>query len=305
MDSESRKHPLSDYFADMQQKMQMHYERIRDNHSRRDPGIAGDKGETNWKQLFQDWFPQFNYMTKVSLVDTKGVQSPEVDLVILRPDFPRPLLENKEVIIDAVVAAFECKLTFYATELPDVLKKARVVKEMASRPFLHDAYFLLNGRFPYGLLSHSHEWQRPESKPMENMERNLETSIYSIATHPSRLLDFACIADVATWRTHTMGYSSSRETHITTLLSTYGTEPSTRPAPAIGQLLVWLNHRLGTLGHLEPWFATAVGSSTGVTASMRGNPYSWPDTEFSEDVIAKAKSGELFATEPNEVFVSH
>jgi hypothetical protein len=108
--------PAHDLFVFMQEaseKMSAEYQRVHAT-AASDPGTAGDEGEENWASLLRDWLPTgFEVKTKGRLLSTDGRRSPQVDVIVLRPSYPRKLIdENKKVYLaEGVAAAFECKLT--------------------------------------------------------------------------------------------------------------------------------------------------------------------------------------------------
>ena len=71
-----------------------------------DPGTAGDEGEENWATLFRDWLPPtYHIRTKGQLIGHDGTLSPQIDLVVLKPSYPRKLLEKKVWFAGGVAAA--------------------------------------------------------------------------------------------------------------------------------------------------------------------------------------------------------
>jgi hypothetical protein len=61
-------------------------------------------------------------------------------------------------------------------------------------------YKELHSPILYGLLAHSHVWNEADSKPVENVERNLLEADQLTATHPREMLDVLCVANLATWK---------------------------------------------------------------------------------------------------------
>jgi hypothetical protein len=142
--------------------MQDDYDAIRKQHPD-DTGVAGDVAENNWRILFERWLPSnLQYATKVRVLGVDGELSNEVDLVILDPAYPTPLLEKKQIISTGVVAAFECKLTLRASDFNKTFEKAKKAKSISGgfyhpQSLVSEHYVNLHGGFPYGVLAHSHE----------------------------------------------------------------------------------------------------------------------------------------------------
>jgi hypothetical protein len=213
---------------------------------------------------------------------------------MLRADYPKPLLERKIVLADGVFAAFECKLRLYTEHFVSVLEKAKSVKELASKAYMHDAFHHLHGKFPYVLLAHSHEWDRPNSKPYENFISQVVDSVPSVAGHPAFALDFACIADLATYAAKPLPFLAGERkvlsdpgAFVTTLLtgSTYN---------PIGLLIIELNRRLGSLGLVDPWLSTTIMRTTEVGSVMEVHKnHRWPTSAFPPDLINKMRANQL------------
>ena len=178
------------------------YERIRRRASE-DPGTAGDQGEENWAGLLRNWLPStFHVVTKGRLLRHDGSATPQVDVIVLYPEYPTGLLNSNEklYLASGVAAAFECKLTLTAAHLKDALEDAVEVKRSAP-PRTGSPFRELHSPIVYGLLAHSHSWKEPGSKPIENIERHLWEQDERVVTHPREMIDLTCIADLGTWVT--------------------------------------------------------------------------------------------------------
>ena len=79
--------------------------------------------------------------------------------------------------------------------------------ESKDKTCLKDAVFGLNKRWHfklhapivYGLLAHSHTWNRKKSRPIANITKNLSKYDRSHVSHPRECLDILCIANLAAW----------------------------------------------------------------------------------------------------------
>jgi Domain of unknown function (DUF6602) len=142
-------HELLSLMQEAATVMASNYERIRAR-SRDDPGTAGDRGEEDWARLLRLWLPSgYHVETKGQLLFTKGQVSPQVDVVVLTPSYPRGLLGMKLYIAAGVAAAFECKNTLRTEHLRKTLKTSVRLGEFtratdSQRPL-------------FGLLSHAHD----------------------------------------------------------------------------------------------------------------------------------------------------
>ena len=190
-------HPLHTFFAQVTEDIASEYRRIYAV-AAEDPGTAGDEGEANWAHLFREWLPpQYHIETKGRLIGHDGTRSPQIDVVVLKPFYPRKLREKKIWLADGVAAAFECKNTLTAVHVADSVKRAVEFKKL---PLPKGGTPATELRAPilYGVLAHSHNWKGEKSRPIENVQDALNTASQSI-DHPRSLLDIMCVADLATW----------------------------------------------------------------------------------------------------------
>ena len=90
-----KNHLLKSYLKTVTKEMEDDYERILEN-VKDDPGTAGDQGEENWKELLENWLPPiFQIVTKGRILGAKGDDTPQIDLLILRPEYPKKLIGKK------------------------------------------------------------------------------------------------------------------------------------------------------------------------------------------------------------------
>jgi hypothetical protein len=125
-----QKHEFYTFMDSVKQEMASEYERI-SRMSSDDPGTAGDQAEENWAALLRDWLPaNYPVVTKGRLVNTKGETSPQVDVLVLSPAYPRRLLDKKLYFAGGVTAAFECKLTLRKRDFARVFSNAARIKKI-------------------------------------------------------------------------------------------------------------------------------------------------------------------------------
>ena len=189
---------LIDFIASASREFASEYERIQ-KRSSEDPGTAGDQGENNWAELLRDWLPStFHVETKGRIMSHDGRTSPQVDVVVLRSEYPKGLLNNKIYLAGGVAAAFECKLTLTAGDIRKTMENAVKIRRLLP-PRNGSPYKELNSSIIYGLLAHSHSWKRKQSKPLANIEKHLHETDQLYVSHPREMLDFVCVHDLATW----------------------------------------------------------------------------------------------------------
>lgn len=196
--TEMETHDIHDFVKASQQTIEAEYQRIQ-RRAVEDPGTAGDQGEENWATLFRSWLPSyFHIVTKGRILTQSGYASPQIDLLVLLPCYPKILLDKKLYLAGGVAAAFECKTTLKAEHITAAVQTAaelrRNLPERIGTPYKE-----LNSTIIYGLLAHSHSWKGENSKPKENAERALWAAHDKLIQHPVECLDFISVADFATW----------------------------------------------------------------------------------------------------------
>ena len=111
-------HELLDFLKRTNEDIEREYERISWRVSE-DPGTAGDQGEENWKKLLKLWLPSgFEIVTKGRILGTNGNASPQLDVIVLSPDYPKQLIDCKLYLAGGVVAAFERFYSHFLGLLP-------------------------------------------------------------------------------------------------------------------------------------------------------------------------------------------
>lgn len=192
-----RSHEFYAFMDSVKQEMASEYERI-SRLSGVDPGTAGDQAEENWASLLRDWLPAtYPVVTKGRLINTKGDTSPQVDVLVLSPSYPRKLLGKKLYFAGGVVAAFECKLTLrrrdFARAFSNAVKIKRLIEHRAGSPFDE-----LNQLPFFGLLAHSFE--SPGKKDRDSaLWRCIGEYEVKFVEHPREMLDLICVANLATF----------------------------------------------------------------------------------------------------------
>lgn len=189
---------LIDFMYSSTKDIQDEYSRIQ-MRATEDPGTAGDQGEENWAELLRDWLsPTYQIVTKGRIIGHKGDTSPQVDVLILHPTYPKKLLNKKHYLAGGVIAAFECKLTLETKHITKALECAAKIRRLLPNR-TGTPYKELNSPIVFGLLAHSHRWKKEKSKPQENISNKLLTEDQNIVRHPREMLDVLCVADLGVW----------------------------------------------------------------------------------------------------------
>lgn len=200
-------HDIHDFIRKAQADLQAEYIRIQ-KRATEDPGTAGDQGEENWATLFRQWLPQyFHIVTKGRILTDSGYASPQIDVLVLDPSYPRILLDKKLYLSGGVAAAFECKTTLTAAHVKEAAATSSALKRSLP-PRDGSPYKELHAGIIYGLLAHSHSWQGENSKPVENIENALWTADTASVRHPRESIDFITVSDLATWKVTKLTYFS-------------------------------------------------------------------------------------------------
>jgi hypothetical protein len=299
-------HDLFSFLKQSSDEIQAEYERIVAR-SANDPGTAGDEGEENWRKLFSDWLPPaYRVVTKGCILFPDGALSPQIDVVVLNPEYPRGLAEagKKVYLAGGVLAVFECKLTLRSSHFKEAFACSRFLAEK-SRKRWGSPYRELHKPMLHGLLAHSHEWTAPASQPAENVSRGLRTALEGL-DHPRSMLDVVCVSNLGTWtafKTYVMGSTHMDQEHnrfvwqpmfVPFLHALYGEHRQSRnvdgntPFTNVGALVVYVLTRLGReRPDLRP-IADFFHSVPGLAGDAIGTARDWPFTDVFSDPVREA-----------------
>jgi hypothetical protein len=214
-------HDIHDFVVSSQRDIEEEYARIQ-KRATEDPGTAGDQGEENWATLLKQWLPSyFQIVTKGRILTESGYASPQVDVIVLMPSYPKILLDKKLYLSGGVAAAFECKTTLKAEHVNSAVETcAALRKNLPTRE--GSPYKELNSTILYGLLAHSHSWKGERSAPIENIQRALWDADSQSVSHPIQCIDFICVADLAAWTVFKLNYLNPKLFPTEQLAKMYG-----------------------------------------------------------------------------------
>jgi hypothetical protein len=164
-----------------------------------DPGTAGDQGEETWATVLRDWLPPtYQILTKGRIIDDTGNASPQVDVIVLKPFYPRRLSRIKLYLAGGVAAAFECKTTLKRQHIEKAIKNAVQTKRLLTRQ--GTPYREIQSPIIYGLLAHSYNWKAvKKGHPYGRIDDCLWRYDSEHVAHPREMLDILCVADMLTW----------------------------------------------------------------------------------------------------------
>ncbi len=300
-------HDLHAFMEQVTTEMGLEYDRIYAR-AAEDPGTAGDEGEENWARLFREWLPpNYHVETKGRLIAHDGRMSPQIDVVVLKPAYPRKLLEKKIWLAGGVAAAFECKTTITAAHVSASMTRCAAFKDLYTA---REGSPRVELRSPliYGLLAHSHSWKGKKSNPIANVESALDLGS-SVVSHPRFEIDVLCIADLATWSSSFMSrYEASWQpqaeaelAHVfdascgpmTTMICSWsGTESQHASFRPVGALLDDLTGRIAwadpSVRDIADYFRNANLGGSGA-----GHMRPWPLSTYSAEVAQQIAAGRM------------
>lgn len=199
-----RPHELVTFMQQDAAEMQSEYDRIR-GIATDDPGTAGDEGEETWANLLREWLPEaYQIVTKGRLLAASGARGPQVDVIVLRPGYPRRLITKKLYLVGGVAAAFECKNTLKPVHVRRSFEQAFDIDALSSfrgtTPFAEAVPEIL-----FGVLAHSTVWQSPNDQQKERIDALLRNGLDGIAN--MRVCPgLVCVADSGCWSILRMTY---------------------------------------------------------------------------------------------------
>src|SRR5882724_3080284 len=270
-------HDIHDFIRKAQGDLQAEYVRIQ-KRATEDPGTAGDQGEENWAALFKEWLPHyFHVITKGRILTDSGYASPQIDVLVLLPSYPRILLDKKLYLSGGVAAAFECKTTLTAAHLKEAVGTSAALK--AALPKREGSpYKELHAGIIYGLLAHSHSWNGSNSKPTENIESALWDADARFVSHPRECIDSITVSDLATW-------SASKMTFLSPLMPFYNDEIKKIYGPKGSATSAYICQAIG--GDRQEDYFSPIGSLlSGLFSELAWN---FPDMRQFEEYFRKVK----------------
>lgn len=228
------------------------YNRARANARNGDPQRAGHESEAVWHSFIPKWFPIGDVVTRKYLVGPNGSTN-EVDLVLLKPDYPKDLRNESSILVSGVAAAFSCKLTLKKPDLAEALAQKQLINRIAGEGG-STWPAVMTGPVPFGLLAQS----TTLSPGAPHFSDYLAHLYYEVAhaqnsplvNRPQEELDALLIADRGFWNTT---YSSliprvDKEGTLVhkpmTAFMAHG-QGDNHPGYPLVQFLIWLSTRCG------------------------------------------------------------
>src|SRR5205085_9145891 len=157
------------------------------------PGTKGDASEAVWLELLQTYLPKRYSATTAHVVDSSGVLSEEIDVVVFDRQYSPFIFKFQgQTIIPAesVYAAFEAKQSINAEEVSYAQKKVASVRRLhrTSLPIPSASGILPAKPLQHiigGLLTFESDWNPALGKPLLDALTRAE---------PEGRLDLGCVA---------------------------------------------------------------------------------------------------------------
>jgi hypothetical protein len=252
--------------------------------------------------LLRHWLPQgYHVRTKGRILSDKNVASKQLDVIVLKPNYPRKLLGIKTYLAAGVAAAFECKLSIKTVHI----KKSFETMKNVLEPRKGSIYEELHSPVIYGILAHSHSWKSPRAKPVENVTKTLRAFQNLSTLHPREMVDVVCVADLGTWSIsrnpawgrgfEPFGYGLEGFTQVVYMCASKADPEQTPAFTPIGLMLAFLWRRLGfedaSIRPLARYFWRITGPGAGMAASGPPAQFRRNDLIFSNETLAQMRAG--------------
>lgn len=253
---------------------------------------AGHEGESTWQRVLCDWGPNLPVVTRKYIVGPGG-ESNEVDIVVLKSDYPQSLRDESAILASGVAAAFSVKLTLRRPHIKEALEQKRRLLEVAGKQSA-SIREMLCGPFPFGVLAHSSEVgakRDPQFRLLHAYNEIASGAEDNGVTSPREELDCLMVSDEVFLSTERMTIDPMEKRPSST---TFRSRDSIgHPGEHLAKFITWLGRVLGesppALGSLTHLF----GSDTQV--GFRDGTRYWPMSIYPEHVVQRRRS-ELWPT---------
>jgi hypothetical protein len=213
MTNKSTRHDFQEFMDLVKIQLSAGYFNI-SKRTKEDPGTAGDQAEEDWASFLREWLPAtYQVVTKGRIINPEGIASPQIDILVLHPNYPKKLLAQKHYFSGGVVAAFECKLNARPSDIKRAFESASIIKKLISPSVGNPFDELYHSPF-YGLLAHTTTIKDRVNNGVYGVINKYRTEF---AEHPREMLDIICINTDST-------YALKKYVFISNKASEYGRE---------------------------------------------------------------------------------
>lgn len=155
-------------------KVAADFERAKERAQNKDPQHSGHIGEATWSRLLNEWGPGWPVVTRKYVVGPT-FRTNEIDVLILKPDYPDALRESESVLASGVAAAFSVKTTLRPWHFREALAQKKCLVEASGRPH-GSAKEVMCGNIPFGILAHTSELSTRGDSPDSILEKYWSTA---------------------------------------------------------------------------------------------------------------------------------
>ena len=187
------KFSLSDALDSLHQSVEGELSRARHVLGAAHSTSLGDASEDVWIKLFNDYLPSRYRATKAMVVDSKGIISEQIDVVIHDRQYSPLIFELKGqeiVAAESVYAVFESKQEVNAKYIAQARRKAKSVRKLHRTsiqiPHAGGEYPAKPpGKIIAGILTLDSAWNPPLGDPLKS---------HLLSSDPLDRLDIGCVA---------------------------------------------------------------------------------------------------------------
>lgn len=215
------------------------YEAARESAAAGDPQRAGHQGEATWVRLLRDWGPGWPVVTRKYIVGPGGTTN-EVDVLVLKPDYPRHLRDETSILATGVAAAFSAKNTLRRKDVEEAFQQKRRILEVAQdRPSAPRR--ILQGPFPFGILAHRIDFGGSRTQQTDRL-LDWQEKVFTPATHPSEELDLLLVAETCFLSNGRSTLAPRQDAWLPMSAMMRHPEHGAKGAP-LAQFIFWLNRQ--------------------------------------------------------------
>ncbi|CAM3420836.1 DUF6602 domain-containing protein [Nocardioides dubius] len=227
--------------------IQRDYEQAKEYARRRDPQRAGHHAEATWVQLIDRWGAGWPVVKRRYIVGPWG-ETGEVDLIVLRPDYPSALRHESDVLVSGVAAAFSCKSTLRSPDIADAIEQKRRIIAAGGGLRGRDAEEAMHAGIHFGLLAHGSAIGNSATSASESLQRLYFQVAHGgpqpAVTHPAEELDCLLVADstfITTSRTSAAPLVEGGEVRFSPVTSPMLHKTRGHVGAPVAQFMAWVN----------------------------------------------------------------
>lgn len=233
--------------------------------------------------LLSQWLPTtFHVVKKGRTISSTGQTSPQMDVLVLSPYYPKGLISNKLYIAAGVLAAFECKRTLLRQHIGKAVETSALLGSLV-RSDIRVPHQII-----YGLLAHSHKIASRRRTPTSNLTDALVRADEKEIGDLRDCLDFVCVPTLGTWSlmrfTATLDELEGPVVTTSYMGPVMGYSGLGAEADAIGRFLTGLLRRLGhadrSLALIAEYF-----DSVGLFGTGQGTVRKWLLDEIPNELL--------------------